>query len=67
MSIKSVEIFHFSDTSIIEKGTVCFSLKGFTCHWKESIQIKNCGKFFVYQLPPPSKCDLRYCSDRYGE
>ena len=32
-----------------------------------AIWMKNCGSHYVYQLPPPPECYLRYCSDRYGE
>lgn len=51
----------------IANGTACFTWGPYNCHWKQNIRIKNCGKYYVYQLPPPPQCYLRYCSDRYGK
>ena len=51
----------------VAKGRVCFTYGSNNCRWKQNIYIKNCGSYYVYQLPPPPDCPLRYCSGRYGE
>ena len=44
--------------------TVCFySIGGNKCHWETAIQIRNCGDYFLYYLPEPPTCYLRYCSE----
>ena len=32
------------------------------CYRHSDIKIKNCGDFYLYELPEPSDCPLRYCS-----
>jgi hypothetical protein len=32
------------------------------CYWQSSIKVTNCGDFFVYYLPAPPTCNLRYCT-----
>ena len=43
--------------------TVCFSSSGSCCSWGRIIRIKNCGAYFVYELPKPYYCDTRYCGN----
>ena len=31
------------------------------CYWYNSIRIKNCGAYFVYELPRLYSCPARYC------
>lgn len=57
----------FSVDQGVTNGSVCFTWGLNSCNWKQSIRIKNCGSHYVYQLPPPPECYLRYCTDRYGE
>ena len=40
---------------------VCFHWDNNCCRWTVSIQVRNCGLFFVYKLVNPVNCKLRYC------
>merc|ERR1712241_1392354 len=40
---------------------VCFNGGGGECQWITSIQVKNCGNFFLYYLEDAPYCPLRYC------
>ncbi|XP_072894079.1 uncharacterized protein [Hemitrygon akajei] len=42
--------------------TVCFTKDKNTCHWKQEIRVKNCTRFFVYQLKPTPCCKYVYCT-----
>ncbi|CAH3188447.1 unnamed protein product [Porites lobata] len=46
------------------KRRVCFHLEGECCKEKISIQVRNCGKFMVYFLPPAPRCPLKYCGSK---
>ncbi len=41
--------------------TVCFPWLGEPCNWFSDIAVRNCGDYYVFQLPPPPFCALRYC------
>ena len=41
---------------------VCFNGGGSECQWITSIQVKNCGNFFLYYLEDAPYCPLRYCA-----
>lgn len=41
--------------------TVCFHWSSNCCNWSVTIQVRNCGLFFVYKLVDPGNCHLRYC------
>ena len=41
--------------------TVAFHWSGNCQMWTESIQVINCGAFYVYYLKPTTNCSLRYC------
>ena len=41
--------------------TVCFHWANECCKWNVSIKVKNCGRFFVYELDRTPGCTLRYC------
>ncbi|XP_068762012.1 pancreatic secretory granule membrane major glycoprotein GP2-like [Montipora capricornis] len=43
--------------------TVCYFWWGNDCRWQNSIKVKNCGEFYVYELQKPPLCWLRYCSE----
>ena len=46
---------------------VCYTSKTECCNFKNNIQIRNCSKFYVYELQKPPSCYLRYCGNRLGE
>ncbi|XP_068715590.1 uncharacterized protein [Montipora foliosa] len=43
--------------------TVCYFWSGHPCRWRNSIKVKNCGAFYVYELQKPPACWLRYCGE----
>ena len=49
--------------------TVCFVYQTNTCYQSQTIQVKNCGEYFVYKLHPLTSSNyLRYCgSGEVGE
>ena len=47
--------------------TVCFSDSSQCCSWSTTIQVKNCGAFYVYKLGPPPTSNLAYCATTVGE
>ena len=44
--------------------TVCFSWSYICCDWRRIIRIKNCGAYYVYELPRTYYCYARYCGNR---
>ena len=43
---------------------VCFSSSYHCCDWYQNIRIRNCGAYFVYELPRPYlSCPARYCGN----
>ena len=43
-------------------GSVCFNSAGNTCKWQTRIKIRHCKNYFLYYLPKPPTCRLRYCA-----
>ncbi|EDO41045.1 predicted protein [Nematostella vectensis] len=43
---------------------VCYHWSGSCCRWSNYIKVRNCGGFYVYQLPKTPNCWLRYCGNR---
>ena len=35
------------------------------CEWTTNVQVRNCGSYYVYNLPPTPRgeCNLRYCGN----
>ncbi|EDO26526.1 predicted protein, partial [Nematostella vectensis] len=40
---------------------VCYHWTKNCCRWSNYIKVRNCGAFYVYQLPKTPVCWLRYC------
>ena len=40
---------------------VCYHWVGDCCRWSNTIEVLNCGDFYIYKLVPPPACALRYC------
>ena len=51
---------HPSVAEGIVSREVCYHW-GNCCRWKNKINVKNCGAFYVYELQKPPACSLRYC------
>ncbi|XP_022797785.1 uncharacterized protein LOC111336033 [Stylophora pistillata] len=54
---------HPSVVDGIVSRKVCYHWTDNCCHWKNDIQVKNCGAFYVYELQKPPVCSLRYCGE----
>ena len=42
----------------------CFHYYSNCCEWSMNIQVRNCGKYYIYYInrtPPEHTCHLRYC------
>lgn len=52
----------------VEEGvltqTICYHWSGKCCNWKNTINIRNCSDYYVYQLAEPPACPLRYCGNK---
>ena len=46
---------------------VCFHWTSGNCQWSNTIQVRNCGNFYVYKLVKPPGCSMRYCGEQTGE
>ena len=56
-----MQFSHPSTSGQTVSGTVGFNW-GSTTAWTTSIQVTNCGPYFVYYLPPAPVCNLVYVS-----
>ena len=43
-------------------GTVCYHYNGNNCMWNNTIQVVNCGPFYVFGLVAPPGFKFRYCT-----
>ncbi|CAF4417606.1 unnamed protein product, partial [Rotaria sp. Silwood2] len=51
-----------SSTGQVLNGTACFTWYTSVCRFSSSISVANCGSFYIYYLPPPPACMMRYCT-----
>ena len=55
----------------VQDGTVmrqvCFGWRNNSCMKDVWIRVRNCGRFYVYELATLQSCKLRYCTDPNGE
>ena len=42
--------------------TVCFSFSGSCCYLQTSVEVINCGQYYIYNLPNTPICALTYCA-----
>ena len=48
--------------------TVCFvSSATACCTWSSTIEVQNCGNFYVYKLVASPGCYMRYCGTNVGK
>jgi cysteine-rich repeat protein len=45
----------------IVNRTVCYHWDSSCCKWSNTIQVRNCGLFYVFKLPDTPNCSLKYC------
>ena len=53
-----------ADGAVIRK--VCYNWDNKCCQWSNNIRVRNCGKFYVYQLQKSPACWSRYCGSNGG-
>ena len=55
---------HPSNNGEIVKRNICFVnlWNKNTCWRSVSVEIQNCGSFYLYKLPNPPNCVSRYCA-----
>ena len=54
---------HPKMTDGIVSGTVCYHWKNNCCRFTQGIQVRNCGRFFVYKLAASMGCPMRFCGE----
>jgi len=54
---------HPSRSDGVVSRTVCYNWDNDCCKWKNDIQVRNCGGYYVYELVHPPICNLRYCGN----
>ncbi|XP_062518718.1 collagen alpha-1(IV) chain-like [Corticium candelabrum] len=42
--------------------TVCFSWSSNCCQWHTSVEVINCGQYYIYNLPNTPGCTFAYCA-----
>ncbi|XP_048581064.1 uncharacterized protein LOC5514282 isoform X3 [Nematostella vectensis] len=42
---------------------VCFHWNSNACQWNQMIRVRNCGRFYVYELDKTPACNLRFCGN----
>ena len=42
---------------------VCYNWNNDCCNWSNTIRVRNCGGFYVYELDKTPVCHLRYCGN----
>ena len=42
---------------------VCYHWSRNCCRWSNNIKVRNCGAYYVYELPKTPRCPLRYCGN----
>lgn len=55
---------HPTVDELVVTREVCFHLMDECCKWKQNIQVRNCGDFYVYELKPAPFCYLRFCGNK---
>ena len=41
--------------------TLCYD-DSYNGHWKSTIQVANCGAYYLYNIPASSACDFGFCT-----
>ena len=42
--------------------TVCFNWSSNCCYWQTSVEVINCGQYYIYNLPNTPVCHSAYCA-----
>lgn len=58
---------HPTEEQGVVSRKVCFHWNSNCCQWSANIKVRNCGEYYVYQLPKTPVCNLRYCSEKTGK
>jgi len=56
---------HPTVTDGVVTRTVCvtYRFSDNCCYWNGDVSVKNCGKYFVYELKKPLGCPLQHCGN----
>ena len=55
---------HPSVKELVVTREVCWHWEDDCCRFKSHVQVRNCGDFYVYGLPPAPTCVMRYCGNK---
>ena len=44
---------------------VCYHWSNNCCRWSNTIKVRNCSGYYVYELQRTPTCPLRYCGNAY--
>lgn len=58
---------HPTEEQGVVSRKVCFHWSSNCCLWSVNIKVRNCGEYYVYQLPKTPVCNLRYCAEKTGK
>ena len=54
---------HPKMTDGIVSGKVCFNWKSHSCcQWSQDIELRDCGRFYVYKLGSTGACPMGFCA-----
>ena len=55
---------HPTTVGMTKTAKVCFN-NGYAgiCRWSTTIKIRNCGSYFIYNLPDTPGCQSGYCAE----
>ena len=53
---------HPTTVGELKDVNVCFSFANNSCYHNNTIQVANCGSFYLYNLVTTPTCNNRYCS-----
>lgn len=57
---------HPSEIEGIVTRKVCYNWNNDCCQYNNMIRVRNCGRYYVYELEKPPLCHQRYCTEGGG-
>ncbi|XP_078353452.1 uncharacterized protein LOC144638135 [Oculina patagonica] len=55
---------HPTVEELVVTREVCYHSEDDCCKFKNDIEVRNCGDFYVYKLRPTPSCQSRYCGNK---
>lgn len=56
---------HPAQVGVAQSRVVCFSFEGNCCSRQVTVEVVNCGDYYVYNLPEIPTCYYEYCGNAY--